>query len=733
MKIPHHLFRTTTLSLCIAMLTACSGEQPTADQSTASNAPENTTLPAIESNVIEGKVTSANGPEAGVWVIAETHDFATRFARIVVTDDQGRYVLPDLPEANYDIWVRGYGLVDSEKVPASPGTVLNLAAVLAPSAAQAAEYYPAGYWLSLLEIPDASQFPGTGPTGNGISPAIEHQADYIRLVTSGGCVVCHQLGNKATREISAFFNGYDSSAAAWNRRIQSGQAGGFMTRTWTGMGMDHTSKMFGDWTDRIAAGELPPEPERPQGLERNLVITQWDWADPTAYLHDVVSTDRRNPTVNGYGKLYGALEESADYLPVLDPVANSIDQVPLTMMDPDAGPVPGPNVQPSPNWGDETPWDSAANVHNPMFDQDGRVWITARVRGRDNPAFCQEGSDHPSAQAYPTQFNGRQLGMFDPATGEYHHIDTCFGTHHLMFAEDADNTLWTSGGGQVIGWLNTRQYLETGDAQAAQGWTPFILDTNGNGVRDDFVGANDSPDPAKDLQIFPGFGFYSVNPAPDGTVWGTILGYPGAVARVVPGDDPARTAITEYYELPLDENGDPIEGFSPRGGDVDRDGVMWVALASGHMASFDRRKCTGPLNGPQATGQHCPEGWSFYTEPLPQFKNLDKPGSSEGSYFTWVDQHNTLGLGENTPINTGNQSGALLALHDGEFVRMRVPYPLGFYTKWMDGRIDDPDAGWKGRGVWATFSGRAPFHMETGKGTTSIVYHFQVRPDPLAH
>jgi len=733
MKFPHHLFRTSTLSLCIAMLTACSGEQSAQEQSPASKPLENTQSTAIASNVIEGQVTSANGPEAGVWVIAETHDFATRFARIVVTDDQGRYVLPDLPEANYDIWVRGYGLVDSEKASASPGTALNLAAVLAPNAAQAAEYYPAGYWLSLLEIPDASQFPGTGPAGNGISPSIEHQADYIRLVTSGGCVVCHQLGNKATREISAFFNGYDSSAAAWNRRIQSGQAGGFMTRTWTGMGMDHTSKMFGDWTDRIAAGELPPEPERPQGLERNLVITQWDWADPTAYLHDVVSTDRRNPTVNGYGKLYGALEESADYLPVLDPVANSIDQVPLTMMDPDAGPVPGPNVQPSPNWGDETPWDSAANVHNPMFDQDGRVWITARVRGRDNPAFCQEGADQPSAQAYPTQFNGRQLGMFDPATGEYHHIDTCFGTHHLMFAEDADNTLWTSGGGQVIGWLNTRQYLETGDEQAAQGWTPFILDTNGNGVRDDFVGANDSPDPAKDLQIFPGFGFYSVNPAPDGTVWGTILGYPGAVARVVPGDDPARTAITEYYELPLDENGDPIEGFSPRGGDVDRDGVMWVALASGHMASFDRRKCTGPLNGPQATGQHCPEGWSFYTEPLPQFKNLDKPGSSEGSYFTWVDQHNTLGLGENTPINTGNQSGALLALHDGEFVRMRVPYPLGFYTKWMDGRIDDPDAGWKGRGVWATFSGRAPFHMETGKGTTSIVYHFQVRPDPLAH
>ncbi|HAT25577.1 MAG TPA: hypothetical protein DCS89_01070, partial [Gammaproteobacteria bacterium] len=104
----------------------------------------------------------------------------------------------------------------------------------------------------------------------------------------------------------------------------------------------------------------------------------------------------------------------------------------------------------------------------------------------------------------------------------------------------------------------------------------------------------------------------------------------------------------------------------------------------------------------------------------------------EGSYYTWVDQFDTFGLGENTPINTGNQSGALLALNDGEWVRLRVPYPLGFYTKWIDGRIDDPDAGWKGRGLWTTFSSRAPFHMETGAGTSSKVYHFQMRPDPLA-
>jgi hypothetical protein len=320
--------------------------------------------------------------------------------------------------------------------------------------------------------------------------------------------------------------------------------------------------------------------------------------------------------------------------------------------------------------------------------------------------------------------------MWDPETRELTHISTCFSTHHLMFAEDEDNTLWTSGGGQVVGWLNTRMFDETGDEQASQGWTPLILDTNGNGQRDAFVEPDEPVDPALDKRIVAGF--YAVAPAPDGSVWATSLGYPGAVVRLDPGPDPSETALAEIYQLPLDESGRPIEGFSPRGGDVDRGGVMWVGLASGHLASFDRRKCTGPLNGPAATGQHCPEGWTFHVEPLPQLGGVDTPGSAEASYYTWVDQFNTLGLGENVPINTGNASEGLLAWADGEWVVLRVPYPAGFYTKWLDGRIDDPDAGWKGRGIWATVSTRTPFHMETGAGTTSKVLHFQLRPDPLA-
>jgi hypothetical protein len=258
----------------------------------------------------------------------------------------------------------------------------------------------------------------------------------------------------------------------------------------------------------------------------------------------------------------------------------------------------------------------------------------------------------------------------------------------------------------------------------------LIIDTNGNGKRDAYVEPDQPVDPTKDKRF--GGGFYAVSPAPDGSVWGSVLGFPGAVVRLTPGSNPTETALAEVYELPMKSATEPVEGFSPRGMDVDRNGVAWTALSSGHMASFDRRKCKGPLNGPKATGQHCPEGWSFYAEPLPQMKGAMTKGSSEASYYTWVDQFDTLGLGANTPIDTGNASEGLLALKDGKFVVLRVPYPTGFYTKWMDGRIDDPRGGWKGRGLYATVSTRAPFHMETGKGTTSKVAHFQMRPNPLA-
>jgi hypothetical protein len=691
------------------------------------------TAVSIDNDDIGGVVTSAKGPEAGVWVIAETTELPTKFAKIVVTDERGRYLIPDLPKANYTVWVRGYGLVDSPKTQAAPGKIVNLTAVAAPNAGAAAEYYPANYWYSLVKVPEKSEFPGTGPQGNGISVNMKSQAQWLRIMKTDSCWSCHQLGGKATREIPKGLGAFDSPAQAWARRIQSGQAGSSMVGGINQLGRERALTMFGDWTTRVAAGELPPAPPRPEGVERNVVITEWDWADPKAYLHDEIATDKRKPTVNANGLLYGAPELSVDYLPVLDPVHNTTSRVPLPVRDPATTDVSGKVLAASAYWGEEAIWNSKTNVHNPMFDGQGRVWFTSRIRNEDNPAFCKEGSSHPSAKLFPLARSSRHLAVYDPKTKKVSLIGTCFATHHLQFAEDANQTLWTSsgGGGGAVGWLNTKMWDATHDEEKSQGWTALILDTNGNGKRDDYVEPDQPVDPTKDKRINAAFYGVTVSPA-DGSIWGSVLGFPGSVVRLNPGSNPPATALAEIYELPWNNPKAAVQGFGPRGLDIDRSGVVWTVLSSGHFASFDRRKCKGPLNGPAATGQHCPEGWTLYPEPGPQFKNVTDSGSAEASYYDWVDQFDTFGLGKDTPIATGNGNDALMALVNGKWVVLRVPYPLGFYAKGMDGRIDDARTGWKGKGLWSTYATRTPFHTETGKGTMSKVLHFQLRPDPLA-
>ena len=680
----------------------------------------------IGDNDLGGTVSSANGPEAGVWVIAETTDLPTKFAKIVVTDDRGRYVMPDLPKANYNVWVRGYGLVDSPKVQTAPGKIVNLAATVAPNAAAAAQYYPAVYWYSMLKIPDKSQF--SGPQRDENMPEnLTIQSQWVNIIKTTNCIACHAIGTIGARTIPKELGHFNSSAEAWERRIQSGQAMTGMVNAINRLDSKLAFQLFGDWTDRIAKGELPfAQPPRPQGAERNVVLTLWDWSRPTAYLHDEISTDRRKPTLNPNGKLYGTTEESTDFIPILDPVHNTVTEVKHPVRDPKTPSSKDSPMAPSPYWGEAPIWDSQTSMHNPMMDEKGRVWITARVRPTANPDFCKKGSDHPSAKVFQLDEANRHLSMYDPATGKFTLISTCFPTHHLIFAEDANNTLWTSAGGPqtpVVGWLNRKLFEETGDEQKAQGWTPLVLDTNGNGKRDDYVEPNQPVDPTKDKRVVAGLYSVAVSPV-DGTVWGTSLGYPGYVVRVDPGPDPTHTALAEIYEP-------PFPGYGPRGGDIDRNGVFWASLASGHLASFDRKKCK-VLNGPTATGKHCLEGWTLYPFPGPQFKDVAESGSAEASYYTWVDQFNTFGLGNNVPIATGNMNDALLALVDGKFVVLRVPYPIGYFTKWMDGRIDDPDAGWKGKELWTTYSTRAMFHLETGKGTLPKVVRFQLRPDPLA-
>lgn len=671
----------------------------------------------MDGDDVAGVVESANGPEAGVWVVAETDDFDTFFARIVVTNELGQYLIPDLPDADYRVWVRGYGLEDSAKIGASPGNVVDHDVNVAPDAATAAAVYPAAYWYSMLGLPsedEVADIPG------GMN-------NYLMWIKNMGCVGCHQMGNEATRTLPPELADLESSEQAWARRIASGQAGGNMTRLAGDLLQGVPIRYFADWSDRIAAGETPSNaPIRPAGLERNVVVTVRDWSDPKAYMHDLSGTDRRDPTVNGYGRLYGAPELSTDDMPILDPVNNSASVFRVPVRDADTPTTnDAPVVAPSPYWGHEAIWDSKANIHNPMLDQDGRVWLTARIRAPGNPDFCREGSDHPSAVLYPTERSSRHLAVFEPKTGEYRFVDTCFGTHHLQFAYDDNNTLWTSGDRNVVGWLDTNEFLATGDAAAAQNWAPIILDTNGNGERDAWTEPGEEQDPSLDMRVAKGF--YAVMPNPaDGSVWGSnAFSYPGSIVRLEPGDDPPGTTLSELYEVPL-------PGFGVRGADIDGNGVVWVSLGSGHLGEFDRSKCNGPLNGPDATGKHCTEGWTFHGLPGPSFEDL--PGFSvESSYYTWVDQHNTLGLGRNVPIATGNLFDGVHALVDDEFVTLRVPYPLGFYTKGFEGRIDDPDAGWKGRGLWVPSGDRTPWLKEGGKQSRPLVVHFQMRPQPLAN
>jgi hypothetical protein len=678
---------------------------------------------AIDNDDIGGVVTGPHGREAGVWVIAETRDLPTRYAKMVVTDDQGRYVIPDLPKAKYQVWVRGYGLIDSPKVDGIPGQQLNLTAVPAPNDAAAAQYYPAIYWFAMLKIPDKNQFGGKGDIPENVT-----QADWLTTMKNQACVGCHQLGQLSTRTIPAALGEFKSGEEAWIRRVQAGQASPSMVNPLAGKLGGVPFKYFGDWTDRIAKGELPSaKPPRPVGIERNIVVTTWDWGNEKQYLHDLISSDKRNPTVNSYGALYGSPEYATDHLPVLDPKTAKVSYV----TPPVAADVPealGPGhsaiekpLAPSAYWGMEQIWDTKFNNHNDMFDAKGRLWMTGTNHAPGTPAFCRKGSNNPYAKAFPLDTNERQLAIFDPKTAKFTFIDTCFGTHHLQFGFDKDDTLWTSGGGPVAGWFNTAVFDETGDAEKAQGWAPYVLDTNGNGKLDEYTEPGKPMDPNKDMRVFGAS--YAVMPNPvDGSIWYTVsvfTGRPG-VLRFDP-----KTKLSEFYAIPM-------PGFGPRGGDIDSKGVVWVSLASGHLGSFDRSKCKGPLNGPSATGDHCPEGWTFYKYPGPGFAGIGD-NSAEASYYTWVDQHNAVGLGDNVPISTANENDGFAALVDGRMVTLRVPYPLGFYAKGLDARIDDPQAGWKGRGLWSSEGDRTPWLKEGGKGMPPLAVHIQVRPDPLAH
>ena len=663
---------------------------------------------------IGGVIRGPEGGEAGVWVIAETTDLKTTFRKIVVTDDDGRFLIPDLPDAKYDVWSRGYGIDDSYKESARPGDRLTINTSVAETARKAAQNYPANYWYSLLDVPKASEFPGTGDQGNGISPRVLNQAQWVDRLKDG-CQLCHQMGNLATREIPEPAE-FDSTRHAWDQRLQMGR--GAMIGPMYQLGRKRAVDVFADWTDRIIAGEVPEPPPRPDGIQQNLVLTQWGWSNPDGFVHDNVSTDKRNPKLYPDGQIFG-VAQTQGRLTITDPLKHQSRELTIPMRE--AG-------------GSNTSYvgGGPSNPHNPMMDDQNRVWMTSSIRRNKNSKWCSD-SDHPSVQRFPLKNSGRQLSYFDVDAEKFVLIDTCYSTHHLQFAHDDNNTLWSSGDMNTVGWLNTKMFDETEDERASQGWCPTILDTSGDGQIGEYVGPNDRVDPTKDKRVT-GFAYGIIpNPA-DGSVWFTRP-YPNMVPGQILRLDP-KTCLTEQYQPPFDTDAVPASkwGYGPRGIDIDRNGVIWTALGgSGHIASFDRSKCK-VLNGPSATGQHCPEGWSLHSTPGPQMKGVTAAGNADFHYYIWVDQFDTLGLGANVPIANGTTSDSLIAWlpESSEMVTLRVPYPLGFYTRGLDGRIDDPEAGWKGRGVWASNNSVVVWHNEGGRGMTSEIVRFQIRPHPLA-
>ena len=662
---------------------------------------------------IEGVVASAKGPEAGVWVVAETTDLPTKYAKIVVTDDQGRYVLPELPTATYRVFARGYGLVDSARVTAKPGQHLDLKAVVAPDGRAAAQIYPANYWLSLVKIPSGRLAP-------------EEVVGRVKQ-----CMNCHQLGDKATREIPPVtkdFGPFNSTLEAWDRRTKSGPVGANMGSAFLTLGEQRS--LFADWTDRIAAGEYPKEaPPRPSGVERNIVLTLWDWGTPTNYMHDEAASDLRNPLVNPNGPVYGVMT-SGNSMVWLDPLKNTAGDVKIPSK---AEPL-GSIEMPSPYWGNENIWLAAAQPRSAAVDQLGRVWFASRNRGGNStsdagkqPDFCKAGSNNKFAQYFPMERGSKQVTMYDPEKRDMTLIDTCFTTDHNEFG--ADGSLFFGQNGSV-GWVNTAVWDKTHNDEAAQGWIPGVLDTNGDGkITKPWTEPDDPIDPTKDHRIK--FGCYSISVSPaDGSVWCSGIGLrETTLVRLERGSNPPETSKTEVYEPPKKDP--PL--FSAGGVSVDSNGVAWQNWrATDYITSFDRRKCK-VLNGPTATGQHCPEGWTIYHKPGPTFQGAGAI-NSDLNYLIFVDRKGVLGLGNDVPMTGAVNSDAMVALvpKTGQFVTVRIPYPMGYYTRSMQGRIDDPKAGWKGRGFWTSYNPNTPWHMEGGKGTKDKVVKVQMRPDPLA-
>ncbi len=762
MRIGKSLVKTLLATTCFAAVSSAWVQTGQAAAAAAA-------VPTV-ADAIAGVVTGPKGPEAGVWVIAETHELPTRLIKIVVTDDQGRYLLPELPKAKYQVWVRGYGLVDSKQVEGTPGKNLNLTATPAPDAKTAAKIYPANYWFALAKPPAESEFPGTGAKGNGIALTMKTQQQWVQHMKHG-CIQCHQQGDVNTRVL------LDNTPEGWAERLTKARPEGDhvvgdhgkdfandMSNRMTLFGRARGLAMWSDWTQRIEKGALPTEtPPRPQGVERNLVLTSWDWANGK-YVHDNVSTDRHDPTVNANGPIYGIIGMQG-YIEILHPVTGKQEEIGYKVN-------PNKNVELLPS--NVVP---DAFPHNPMLDRKNRLWITdlGRYGGPkpgsapppDKMPYCTDPAN-PYAKYWPQPGKTTNTAVvYDHAKKTVEGIPMCNGMHHLMVGADKKTMYFSGGDNKVVSWVD----MDVWDAdktkpEKAMGWCPMVLDTNSttpNKVGE--VGdVSVTPDRTQWNQAAAGSSMpmgdeggsngtteVAIDPKKDTRITGFLYGvdvdvktnsmwfaqtdpFPSGIVRFNPGTKPPETCKTEMFTAPkLDEK--TYAAYINRGLSIDSKGVVFVYYGSGQLGRFDRTKCK-VLSGPSvAKGQHCPEGWSFFDAPGPKFEGV-KTGTADFHYLGWVDLHDTLGMGKDVSITAGSNSDSLLAFDDNakKYNVLRVPYPMGFHTRGLDGRIDDKTKGWKGKGVFATYASQPVWHQEGGEDASGPqLVKFQIRPDPLAY
>ena len=650
---------------------------------------------------ITGTVLNNGGhAEAGVWVVAETSDLPTEYRKLVVTDHEGRFVIPELPAAQYEVWVRGYGLVDSDRYSAAVGAALEITVDVASEDSEAALVYPANYWLSLLDEPAHSSLAD--------DPAYANAQGWLSQLKLN-CALCHQLGAAPTRL---------GSTEAFDAGLKKAGGMNYFAST---LGRKRLLDVLERWSSKIARGTVPPAPPRPQGHERNFVITQWGWGDRYTYAHDEIATDKRSPSINANGPVYG-VDLGNDYLLELNPQTHTAGRHKVPTRDGFETPWCEQTYQGTatsdvqhfgfgslgcPAADGVTPYQgkyiNPANPHNPMMDSDGRVWITTQIRRQwdaDLPEFCR---DDPVIR---DRRHHRQLAYFEPSRQLFELVDTCFGTHHLQF--DESDRLYTSGDDYVIGWVDTRKFDPTDKDSLARsvGYSEVRIDSDGDGDLD---------------QALTGFRYGLIpNPA-DGSVWSAVppgLAIPSGSSGRLERFDPA-TGRHEIYTP-------PSPGLGPRGVDVDTQGNIWTALAgSGHVARFDRRRCTQYWGH----GDQCPQGWTMWRTPGPQFADGT---TTDMHYYLWVDQFDTLGMGPDSIVINGTNSDSLIVFRpDSEtFTVIRIPYPMNTFTRGLDGRIDDPSTGWKGRGLWFTNGIDPVVHSEVQR---SYAAKIQYRPHPLAH